>query len=132
VEISAEPTDDEIYAFVERWAELLAAEDFDAAYSMTHHDPYYGWSPGLIRKTIEGYGLPEPHPRGPFRVTPVGSASGKMRRAIYREEGVPPSAFAWVSYDLPLNGEWSDLTATFRLEKHKEKAIVILEEIHVF
>jgi hypothetical protein len=44
--------------------------------------------------------------------------------------------FPWgledVRYDLPLNGEWSDLTATFRVEDVDGSVDLVLEEIHVF
>jgi len=35
-------------------------------------------------------------------------------------------------YDLPLNGNWSDLTATFRVEARADATELILQEIHVF
>ncbi len=37
-----------------------------------------------------------------------------------------------VIYDLPLNGEWSDLSATFYILKKEEFITLELDEIHVF
>lgn len=125
-------TDSEIFKFVENWIEALASESFSGAYDMVSHDPYYQWTPELIQRTIEGYGLPEPHPRGPFSVTSPGSAAGDPTREISRIDGVPPGAFATILHDLPLNGEWSDLSVSFRLENDGSGARAVLEEIHVF
>lgn len=47
-----------------------------------------------------------------------------------REVG-PEGSRGRVYFDLPLNGEWSDLTAIFRLEHDKENLLLVLEEIHV-
>ena len=126
------PPDDEVLAFVARWIELLAAGDFDAAWATTEHDPYYGWTPELMRRTIEGFGHPEPHPSGRrFRVTPPADATGKLHWSVDRE-GMRPPIIARVAHDLPLDGEWSDLSVTFRIESRGESSIPVLEEIHVF
>jgi hypothetical protein len=127
------PTDDEILRAVEAWVDDLEREDYAGAFFRTSHDPYYCWTPDLIRDVVAGYGSPDPHPTGEvFRVTPRARARG---RAHYREVNrrvVPPGAIAAVRYDLPINGEWSDLTATFRVEARPDGAELILEEIHVF
>ena len=127
------PTDDEILAVVETWIDDLGREDYVSAYSRTEHDPYYAWTPNLIRTVIEGYGHTEPHPSGEvFKVTDRKSAAGKpFHREVERTE-ISDSSLAEVRYDLPLNGEWSDLTATFRIQMLDASPIIILEEIHVF
>ena len=130
--LDIDSTDSDILEFVETWIDALASGKFSEAYRMTSHDPYYKWTPELIQKTIEGYGLPEPHPAGPFRITPPAKATGNPTREVSRTEGVPPGAFAHVLHDLPLNGEWSDLSVTFRFESVEAGAKAILEEIHVF
>ena len=125
-------SDAEILEFVDRWTDELALGEYDRAYARTAHDAYYQWSASLIREVIAGYGLPEAHPSGEvFSVTPRALAAGEQStREVTRRE-VPPGAIALVSYNLPLNGEWSDLTATFRLEAAESGLVVILEEIHV-
>lgn len=130
--LSDDPSDDEIYSFVDRWIATLAAGDYRMAFAMTDHDRYYGWSPELIQKSIEGYGLPESHPRGPFRVTSAASAKGSLHREVTRGDDVPSGVVACVCHDLPLNGEWSDLSVTFRFEHHENAVRAVLEEIHVF
>jgi len=82
-----------------------------------------------MQRVVEGYGLPERHRSGRiFVVTPRASATGgPPQRSIDRDE---PAMVVW--YNLPLNGEWSDLTATFRLEPRDATTDIVLQEIHVF
>lgn len=128
--LSADPSDAEIIAAIERWVDDLASYDYESAFGRTEHDSYYGWTPALIEAVIQGYGLPEPAHDGPFVVTARLSASGQPRVIIERDEAAD-DVLAHVSYDLPLNGEWSDLTATFVVERRPSGAVIVLHEIHV-
>ncbi len=131
--LSNSPTDEQILAFVEAWIDDLARGDYQAAYDRTAHDPYYAWSPSLIQKVIEGYGLPEPCSDGMlFHVTDRQTAKGKCHNRTVDHDHIPDSVVAEVWYDLPLNGEWSDLTATFRIKRCETGCVVVLQEIHVF
>jgi hypothetical protein len=77
--------------------------------------------------------LAEPHPSGQrFAVTDRLSAAGQPASREVTREYIPPGAVAWVRHDLPLNGEWSDLTATFRVERGVAGLDLILMDIHVF
>ena len=130
---SQPPTDAEILAVVDAWVDDLACEDYDTAYARTKHDPYYAWTPDLIRAVIEGYGLPESHPsREVFKVTDRNFAKGRPHYRTVERLEIPDSSLAEVWYDLPLNGEWSDLTATFRVARSDDSVVIILEQIHVF
>jgi hypothetical protein len=138
--LRADASDEELLAVACRWVDLLAEQDYAAAMELTAHDDYYGWTPDLIRSVIEGYGFPEPHPRGPFRVTPLAEARGRREPARRVKRWARPllrpdrSAVALgdVLFDLPLNGEWSDLTATFQIQLRPEGTVLVLNEIHVF
>jgi hypothetical protein len=128
-------TDQEILGAVRDWAHALAAQDYERAYGMTAHDGYHAWSASLIRAVIEGYGLAEAHPAGPFRVTPLEDAKGgpRPRHEVHRHERAAPDGIvAEVWFDLPLNGEWSDLTATFAVHPVGDDLVLCLNEIHVF
>lgn len=37
----------------------------------------------------------------------------------------------WIDHDMPLNGEWSDLTAQFRFDRVGDRFAVSLQELHV-
>jgi len=128
-------TDNDILSLVKRWVDALAREDYGSAYNMTAHEPYYEWTPQLIREVIEGYGLPDPHPDGPFKVTPLKSAKGDLapRHEVDRFDSPYASgAIGEVWFDLPLNDEWSDLTATFAIYRLDSNIVIALNEIHVF
>jgi hypothetical protein len=130
MKIGSDSSDEESLRFAEAWIDALAAGDYVGAFSLTEHDPYYQWTPELIRSVVEGYGLPEPHPSGEkYAVTDRQFALGGpptrvVKRMLSKVE---------VRYDLPLNGRWSDLTVTFSIENRNNTSLVfILEEIHVF
>jgi hypothetical protein len=130
-----ESTDEDILRFIDSWVDDLARGDFVAAYDKTDHDSETEWTPSLMEKVIAGYGMIEERgdpSRERFRVTPRESATGKHFHREVDHNLQPPGAFAVVWYDLPLNGEWSDLTATFRLERKSDGIRVVLEEVHVF
>jgi hypothetical protein len=131
--LTQNPSDEEILQFVEAWIDDLARGDYATAFRRTEHDPYYEWTPDLMLSVVQGYGLPEPHQSGTvFAVTPRASALGGPPQRIVDRDAVPPHSLAEVWYDLPLNGEWSDLTATFRVEPRGDGSAVVLQEIHVF
>ncbi|MFC1745781.1 hypothetical protein ACFL35_17445 [Candidatus Riflebacteria bacterium] len=125
-------SDKEILNYIDTWAETLAKEDYIAAFNMTEHDSYYGWTPELMGKVISGYGLPGKTKNGiVYKVTSPLTATGERYHYEVERLNSPGKLLGNIYYDLPLNGEWSDLTATFRLEKAGDYLKVILEEIHV-
>ena len=131
--LSPESSDKEILDFVEAWIDDLARGDYEAAYRRTEHDPYYQWTPELIQSVIQGYGSPTPRPGRPvYYVTARSSALGGPPQRIVDRDTERPNVLAGVWYDLPLNGEWSDLTATFSVERRDGGAVAVLQEIHVF
>ncbi|MES2731123.1 MAG: hypothetical protein V4714_05220 [Bacteroidota bacterium] len=142
VKLALDATPTEILKAVEAWVKFLEQEDYPKAYAYTEHDEYYQWSPELIKEVISGYGLPEPHPNGEvFKVTSVDPARNQDRMPCqevnYNDEPLPyeekeAEIIGQVWYDLPLNGEWSDLTATFQILKREAYLTLELAEIHVF
>jgi hypothetical protein len=133
--LPADATDEQILGLVETWIDDLARGDYRAAHARTRHgDTYYVWSPKLIEAMINGYGLFPEDRLGKERcvVTPRAKARGRCRyRKVDRSIARDP-VVAGVEYDLPLNGEWSQLTATFRVEREGTDLVLVLEEIHVF
>jgi hypothetical protein len=127
------PTDDELFSRVEAWIDRLAQGDFEAAFAYTEHDAYYAWTPALLREVIQGYGLPGRNKgQRSYEVTPRLAATGGPRTREVDREAKPAHAIAIVRYNLPLNGAWSDLTSTFRVERRGEESVMVLEEVHVF
>lgn len=128
-------SDSEVLSKLEEWVDLLAEQNFQAAFEWTAHDNYYGWTPCLIEKVIGGYGLAEDWVERKSKVSKVSLTSGgpTPRWGIERlnspgKDGLVGSV--WI--DLPLNGAWSDLSTTFGLYEHKGQLFLVLNEIHVF
>ncbi|MGK5037592.1 hypothetical protein [Janthinobacterium sp. LB3P118] len=133
--LPAAPSDSHILAIIDAWIADLARGDYACAHARTAHDAYYGWTSALLRAVIEGYGSPEPYADGSvYRVTPATLASGApQERCVERPTGQDGgAALAEARHSLPLNGVWSDLTATFRVEHAAPGVRLVLQEIHVF
>ena len=130
--LPAAPSDTRILDIIDAWIADLARGDYACAHARTAHDAYYGWTPALLRAVIEGYGSPEPYADGSvYRVTPAALASGApQERCVERQDD--GAALAEARHSLPLNGVWSDLTATLRVESTALGARLVLQEIHVF
>ena len=120
-------SDDQILSAVRAWAALLAAEDYDAAFALVECRPH--WTPELLHTVIRNYGSIDPMRDGStYRVTPLVTAEGGPTPR-HRVDRLGDRVSVW--FDLPLNGEWSDLTATFDLEPRDEKLSLFLDDIHV-
>ena len=125
-------SDADILRAVEAWIDALADGDYAGAFDATEQDPYYGWTPERMREVVAGYGLAEPHPSGEvFRVTPRQSAPGQPSDRDVERISRKGAVMALVRHSLPLNGTWSDLTVTFRVQSRDEGSVLVLEEIHV-
>jgi hypothetical protein len=126
-------TDDEVLAAVREWAALLAAERYDEAYDFLAHAPGEHWTPALLRAVVENYGSPAPRRDGRrVQVTPIETAGGgpAPRHEVDRE-AVSPDEVASVWFDLPLNGEWSDLTALLSVRADGDALVLRLDDLHV-
>lgn len=132
--LPAAPSDTQILDIIDAWIADLARGDYAGAHARTAHDAYYGWTPALLRAVIEGYGSPQPYADGSvYRVTPAAQAGGAPHeRCVERLTGEGGAALAEARHALPLNGAWSDLTATFRVEGAAPGARLVLQDIHVF
>jgi hypothetical protein len=133
-------SDDQILAVARAWAAALAEGNFERAYAITAHDPHYQWTPDRIGNVIAGNGLPLTQGGGrAHRVTSLATATGPLRprHEVHRfpkprslDAGVAAIGEVW--FDLPLDGAWSDLTATFELQRTAEHLLLVLNDIHVF
>jgi hypothetical protein len=135
VAISIRSSDDDIRKLVVEWSEAIARGDFASAVAMF---PSEGdWTPELLRKTIQGYGVPdidketlasmlEQWEVDEFRITTIFGVTDPeefIRTAIDvdRENlyGLDSRLYlGMVHYnDVPLSGYVSDLTARFHIKK---------------
>jgi hypothetical protein len=111
-------SDSELVRFIEDWVDLLASGDFAAASRFLHPPDEAAlseeWTAENLELYIANYGSWDPLDDGRrMHVTPIDGASGDLVpvREVSRYDDRPPR----IDFDLPLNGEWSDLTALFDL-----------------
>ncbi|MBD2715829.1 hypothetical protein KBK19_12360 [Microvirga sp. STR05] len=135
-------SDQDIIEAVHTWVKLLEKEYYEEAFQFTYQDPYYEWTPDLMREVIYGYGFPESDAEiEVYKVTSMQDASTDDVASPYAEvsyhmprkhriENVLTVAEVWFS--LPLNGKWSDVTATFNVLYMPSAVSLELQEIHVF
>lgn len=133
LELTAEAQ--EILDVVREWAAALADERFDEAMALLR--PSDQWSPATVQTWIRNYGWHEPPADGSiYRVTDMATASGATgsfpRHEVDRlDRPATDGRVASVWFDLPLNGRWSDLTATFVVRQLDESLVLELADLHV-
>lgn len=113
---------DAFAAFARRWFAALA-EHCDAEAVAMHDEPNssgIAWTPESIRAVIAHYGARE--------VTSPDTASGEPHSSlVVLTDG---SGFSYY-HDVPLDGEWSDLTAQFEFLRRESGLAVVLHDLHV-
>ena len=134
-------TDEDLYAFARRWTDRLVAEDYAGAFDMLHYVPAHpgkSWvnSPELLRAWIVNYGSDEPIPgSSECVVTSPEAARGKPPRGFpyFSRDGdeLYPGYRGSLDWPLPLNGEWSDLKASFDLIEQGGKLVPVLVALRV-
>ncbi len=129
---SAGPSD--LIAFVHRWFGLLAVGRDDAAAAELDEPNSYGqrWTGPAIRAALEeafpeGCRFRAEHAEG-LRVTDPLGASGSAQDTVVelKDRG---GYSVWCS--VPLNEEWSDLSALFTFVRRDEGFAVVLDDLHV-
>jgi hypothetical protein len=143
--IVSERTTEAVRAVVERWVGLLVERKYAKAITMLAAtrpllDPpatETWWTPELLATVIQNYGSVEPREdRKTSAVTPIATAAGDGPRfeVTWFENPVGCGWGASVGqacYDLPLNGTWSDVTATFDIIETAEGLALALDQVHV-
>ena len=119
--------DSTLLSLIARWVDLLAHQRYREALALLA--PSKHWTPELLETVISNYGFVEPCPDGErFVVTPISEATGDGPRA---EVTWFDDHRGYVHYDLPLNGEWSDVTAEFDIVAEGDGFTLALDDIHV-
>jgi hypothetical protein len=129
-----ERTPEAVRDVIERWVALLVEERFEEALGLLAPSRTQTWTPELLATVIRNYGFIEPHPSGAtFRFTPIASATGDGPRfdATWFERPTRDDRWGSARYDLPLNGEWSDVTATFDILDGPFGPVLALDDVHV-
>lgn len=135
--LSKDSTDDEIIDAVRAFVELLAEEKYSEAYEKFLPAPDQQLTLEVIKSLIEGYGFAEPveeNDEPPLRVTSLREMTEPEptgRQQIDWFSAKDDRILGAVHYDLPINGEWSDLTAIFDIIKAQDGIALSLYDIHV-
>ena len=132
IRFGKEASSTEVREAIYRWIDLLVADRYEDAFEMMFRLPTDEWTPDLMRTVVRNYGFIEPLRDGrTFRVTP-------RAEAVQRGECGPSSDIDWFAdgrgiahFDLPLNGEWSDVTAIIDIVNQGEDRVLRLNDIHV-
>ena len=131
-------TDAAVLDLIERGVRLLVEQRFDDAMAMLV--PSGTWTPDLLGTVIGNYGSVEPREGGrTFSVTaPTAKTRGGshfevtwFERPVKNRLDYAPHLLGHARYDLPLDGEWSDVTATFEILDLPEGAVLALDDVHV-
>jgi hypothetical protein len=133
--------DDEILAVCREWVDLVAAGRFrdaiDMLYIPASYDPSQHWTPESLQTYIGNYGSWDPLADGSVvRVTPIetaripADAPGRQPHANVVRPSSDPRAGS-VDLDVPLDGEWSDLTAQFEFAPVDGGIGISLYDLHV-
>jgi hypothetical protein len=121
-------TDADFIAFVDQWVVLMERQDYAAAYALTGHDSYQGWTPVLMRQVVKSCA----DAREDQRVTLAGVPTDiTQRKEVTRWPENKYGVVGEVWYDLNIDGVVSDLTATFDIVRTAGGLVVRLGEIHV-
>ena len=143
--VLSERTAEAVRVIVERWVGLLVGRKHEEALAMLASprplldapSAETGWTPESLAQVIQNYGSVEPREdRKTSAVTPIATAAGDGPRfeVTWFENPVGCGWGASVGhahYDLPLDGAWSDVTATFDIIETAEGLALALDQVHV-
>lgn len=134
-------TEETILEGVKQWVELFGAERYDEAVQWLYCPPAeVRWKPLTLKSLVTNYGLTDPRTDGKtYRVTAIATAKSRTGAQPYQDVEwfsagslqVGRGVVGFVTFDLPLNGEWSDVTATFLIHKVADRLRLQLEDMHV-
>ena len=135
VRASAVGAEQALLAWVRAWLDLFADGRGDEACALLDEPNAYGvrWTANdvtdLVAATFSpGTRFRAAHPEGPA-FTPVATARGRDHASVGRFDD---GSGYWVEHDVPLNGEFSDLTAQFEFRWRGDDALAaILHDLHV-
>ena len=134
IDISSEEPQHSILAFVRKWVALIADGRAEDACALIDEPNSYGieWTPTSIDEVINSAFSPDSrfyrlHPEGPIVTNPFRLTEQREIEVIELENG---NGYLF-DYDLPLNDEWSDLTAQFEFRKRPSGYAVVLHDLHV-
>jgi hypothetical protein len=125
----------EIQGLVRHWVKLLAAQKIEEAVRFLHPLPERAWSVDELKTALGRYSrqyrnAPDDQ-KDAFlpRVTDPGQMDREGENmVIYTRTS---SGVLAIDYDIPIEGSWSDLTASFVVLEHGDAFSICLRDLHV-
>ena len=139
--VPREASSEQVLEIIRAWIDILSREDYEAAFeAIGAWGSHWGWTVEALRDDIKNYRSPEFYPGvEDFRVTDWRMAQGgnpEAEQTVLWYDRISNDNFPLagaITFDLPLNGRWSSLTADFVIFKGTdtdEGDILGLEEIY--
>lgn len=132
--VQSEDLDIEFTAFIQSWFDLLANGQVAQACAVIDKPNSYGirWTPEKISDVLSddfgpGTVFASEHPEGAVFATTSRTKGNTKADVVQFRDG---SGYS-VEHYVPLNGEWSDLTAQFEFLGKPPEFEVILHDLHV-
>jgi hypothetical protein len=125
-------SDDDLLDAVRRWVDVVASGDFQGAIDFLFPAEYGGqpWTASGLETYIANYGFWEPLGDGStVRMTPIATAGGD--KLPVQEVSRYVDRLPEIDFDVPLDGQWSDLTAQFIVVEVDGKWALSLYDLHV-
>lgn len=116
--VPRDATNEEVLDIVRTWIDILASAGYEAAFTAIAFDTKNeAWTPHFLKISVEGYRSPEYYPDvEQFHVTDWRTVQGGNSEAEQNITWYKPNdslLAGKVMFDLPVNGQWSDLMAEF-------------------
>jgi hypothetical protein len=134
LDVDSRPVDAQLVSFVRQWFDLMADGRASAACALLDEPNSYGirWTPEQILAVVHetfgaGTAFGAQHPGGPVFTRPAETAGNPHANfgSIADDSGF------WIDHAVPLNGQWSDLTAQFEFLRRGDRLAVVLHDLHV-
>lgn len=139
--LPSDASDDEILEVCREWVELVAAgrlvDAIDLLYVPIGYHTSQHWTPETLQTFVGNYGSWEPlADRRVVRMTPLTTARVPVHRPNFRPHAdivrlTRDRTAGSVVLDVPLDGEWSDLTAQFEFAPVDGGIGISLYDLHV-
>jgi len=131
MKILTEASKQSVIQAIEEWIDLLANEDYVSAADFLQSEVDNEWTPDLLKGVIEGHRVHRDQIGHSIVSRPSETLKGLKPRQDVTFVSGRGQIVGEVWYDMPLLGEWSDLTATFLLLKTEGGSTLVLENLHM-
>lgn len=122
----ASTTDDEIFAFLDTWMELVKAEKYEEAFACVDCYPNSGWTPNNIRDAVKGFGTKQ---RTQKLIIRGASAKIAQVRQLLRWKDARNGYFGTVLYPMIFKDISLKFMASFLLHQSETGISVQLNDI---